>query len=183
MIKCPACGTENSGSSNFCIACGSDLNVTATEQRLRTDSAVEPTPETPAMTSPSVDMPPEYQYTPPPPTFDLPPAYAPPTPNYAPTYTASTPKPAKDRALAIVLEVVAGLFGFLGIGWFYAGNTTAGLLWLIGFWVGNGIAIILDVITVGLFVCIHVPLAIAVLPLSAYLLYNYTKQHPEDFGA
>ena len=189
MIKCPACGTENADGSNFCIACGIDLTATATEERVRTDSVASPTPDTPPMTSPSVDMPREYldntlppppppppAYTPPPPAYSPPPSA---TPTYAPgTYT----KPAKDRTLTIVLEVIGGLFGFLGIGWLYAGNTTVGILWMVGFWVGNILALVLDFVTVGLFTCIHVPLAIAALPLSAFLLYNYTKQHPEVFG-
>lgn len=186
MIKCPACGAENADGSNFCIACGIDLTSTATEERVRTDSVATPTPDMPPMTSPSVEMPREYlESTPPPPPTFSPPPYVtpPPQPNYVPTYTTTTSKPAKDRTLALVLEVAAGLFGFLGIGWFYAGNTTAGLLWLIGFWVGNGIAIVLDVVTFGIFACIHVPLAIATLPVSAYLLYKYTKQHPDEFGA
>ncbi|MBM4422016.1 MAG: TM2 domain-containing protein [Chloroflexi bacterium] len=182
MIKCPACGTENAEGSNFCIACGIDLTVSAVEQNLRTDSAAAPTPETPPLTSPSVDMPREYLESPPPPP--PPPPYVPPPPMYSPPVTPSysASQPAKDRTIALVIEVAAGLFGFLGIGWMYAGNVSAGLIWLIGFWVGNIIGIVLDLLTVGFFTCIHVPLAIACLPVSAYLLYNYTKQHPEVFG-
>ncbi|HLF00764.1 MAG TPA: zinc-ribbon domain-containing protein [Anaerolineales bacterium] len=183
MIKCPACGTENSDGSNFCIACGIDLTATATEHRVRTDSVAEPTPGAPPLTSPSVDMPPEYQYTPPPPpVYTPPPNYTP--PSSIPAYMATPASSAtKDRTLAVAIEVIAGLFGFLGIGWFYGGNTTAGIAWLLGLWVFHGVAFVLDFVTLGIFVCIHVPLALVIVPVSAYMLYNYTKQHPELFGS
>jgi len=35
----------------------------------------------------------------------------------------------------MVIEIVAGYFGFLGIGYLYAGRTVAGLLRLFGWWV------------------------------------------------
>jgi hypothetical protein len=114
-----------------------------------------------------------------------PPAYAPPppqpayTPSYAPSYAARSPK---DRLLAIVLEVLPGLFGLLGIGWLYAGSTTAGVILLLGFLAWNFFAIILDVFTLGIFLCLHLPVNLVALILSPVLLYNYTKKHPELFG-
>lgn len=38
----------------------------------------------------------------------------------------------KDPNTAMVIEIVAGYFGFLGIGYLYAGRTAAGLLRLFG---------------------------------------------------
>ncbi|MCS7222872.1 MAG: hypothetical protein RML36_12860 [Anaerolineae bacterium] len=40
----------------------------------------------------------------------------------------------KDPNTAMVIEIVAGYFGFLGIGYLYAGRTGAGLLRLFGWW-------------------------------------------------
>jgi hypothetical protein len=188
MITCPACGTQNAAESNFCIACGSDLNAAATDRKLRTDSVADPAPDTPPMTSPSVDMPREYLDTtsaPPPrpapsPAY-VPPVYTPP-PAYAAGSTAYPSTPAKDRTIALVIEVIGGLFGLLGIGWLYAGNTTAGILWLAGMLIGTCLAVTLDIITAGFFVCVHIPLWLAAIGVSAYLLYNYTRQHPETFG-
>jgi TM2 domain-containing membrane protein YozV len=40
----------------------------------------------------------------------------------------------KDPNTAMVIEIVAGYFGFLGIGYLYAGRTVAGLLRLFGWW-------------------------------------------------
>jgi len=46
----------------------------------------------------------------------------------------SVPAP-KDPNTAMVIEIVAGYFGFLGIGYLYAGRTAAGLLRLFGWWI------------------------------------------------
>jgi hypothetical protein len=43
------------------------------------------------------------------------------------------PRPLKDRSIAIILEILPGLFGILGIGWIYSGKTGTGLAWLIGY--------------------------------------------------
>lgn len=40
----------------------------------------------------------------------------------------------KDENLAFVLEVIPGLFGFLGIGHIYAGNVTRGVTLLVCYW-------------------------------------------------
>ncbi len=41
----------------------------------------------------------------------------------------------KDPNTAMIIEILAGYFGFLGIGYLYVGKTTAGLVRLIGWWV------------------------------------------------
>lgn len=46
----------------------------------------------------------------------------------------SQPTTSKDPNTAMVIEIVAGYFGLLGMGYFYAGRTAAGLLRLFGFW-------------------------------------------------
>ena len=55
----------------------------------------------------------------------------------------------KDPNTAMVIEIVAGYFGFLGIGYLYAGRTAAGLLRLFGWWAFIGVAVLL--ITIGSF--------------------------------
>ena len=40
-----------------------------------------------------------------------------------------------DPNTAFVLELLLGIFGFLGIGWIYAGQVIVGLVMLIGWWV------------------------------------------------
>ncbi len=96
-------------------------------------------------------------------------------PNYA--------YPPKSRGTALILEILPFFFGFLGIGWLYAGNTTAGVLWLLSFLAWNLFAVVADVLTVGFFACIHIPANFALGLVSAVSLSNYTRAHPELFGA
>ncbi|MGH2542902.1 MAG: hypothetical protein ACRDIB_08900 [Ardenticatenaceae bacterium] len=42
----------------------------------------------------------------------------------------------KDADTAFILELVGGIFGLLGIGYLYAGLTNAGVVRLIGYWIG-----------------------------------------------
>jgi TM2 domain-containing membrane protein YozV len=53
---------------------------------------------------------------------------------------------AKDPNTAMVIEILAGYFGFLGMGYLYAGRTAAGLLRLFGWWAFLAVAILLIVI-------------------------------------
>lgn len=43
----------------------------------------------------------------------------------------------KDQDTAFLIELVGGIFGFLGIGYIYSGLTNAGLIRLIGLWILN----------------------------------------------
>lgn len=91
-------------------------------------------------------------------------------------------RPPKDRSLALVLEILPGLFGFLGFGWIYAGNTSAGIGWLIGYLVWTIFAAVLDAVTAGIFLCVHVPVTILFLVLSPVNLNKYMKTRPDIFG-
>jgi TM2 domain-containing membrane protein YozV len=115
-------------------------------------------------------FPPQPVYAPPP---------QPPQPPYNPYYPQ---RPAKDRNLALVLEIVAGLFGILGIGWIYSGKTSTGLIWLIGYLVWVGIAVIAAALSGGLACLCTVPVNLVCVGISAYNLNNYTKSDPQTFG-
>ncbi len=93
-----------------------------------------------------------------------------------------TARPQKDRGLAIILEVLPGLFGILGIGWIYAGNINTGLAVLVGNLIYMAIGAVIGVITAGIALCILWPLEIAILVLSATQLNKYIRKHPELFG-
>lgn len=127
-------------------------------------SVVQPTPPTP---------PPQ------PPQQPLPPHPAPPPPVPVQPYA---PRPAKDRSIALILELLPGLFGFLGFGWIYAGNTSAGVAWLVGFLLWTICAVLIDVVSGGLGCFCTLPVSIVVLAISATQLNKYTKNHPELFG-
>ena len=40
----------------------------------------------------------------------------------------------RDPMVALLLELIGGFFGFLGIGWIYAGKPAGGIILLIGYW-------------------------------------------------
>jgi hypothetical protein len=81
-----------------------------------------------------------------------------------------------NSTLAIVLEVIGGLFGIYGIGWLVAGFTSTGLFLLIGGIVWVVIAIVLSIVTLGLFALCIFPINLAVLITSTLLLNNKLKQ-------
>jgi TM2 domain-containing membrane protein YozV len=85
---------------------------------------------------------------------------------------ATTVPGAKSKSTALILEVVAGLFGFLGIGWIYAGETQKGILILIGNFVLQGLVLIF---TLFFGVLCTIPISAGV---SAYLLNEHIKKSP-----
>jgi TM2 domain-containing membrane protein YozV len=91
-------------------------------------------------------------------------------------------QPSKDRTLALVLEIVGGLFGLPGIGWLYGGQIVAGML-ILGVMIGiDAAGLVSAIFTAGLSCLCSVPFALVVAGVSSYMLYNHTKQHPETFG-
>jgi len=92
-------------------------------------------------------------------------------------------RPLKDRSIALILEILPGLFGFLGFGWIYSGNTNTGVMWLVGLLVWDVIALIIVAATAGFGLCLTIPANIVLVAISASSLSTYTKQHPELFGA
>lgn len=103
-------------------------------------------------------------------------------PNMPPVYQYPPVRNTKDRSLAIILEVLPGLFGFLGFGWIYAGNTSTGLIWLIGFLIWTIIATVISVFTGGIGVICWLPISIGCIIISSTSLNSYTKKHTELFG-
>jgi hypothetical protein len=134
--------------------------------------------------SPTVKLPEDMLYSPPPT-----PAYSPPTPMYnapaiynpPPGYAPYPPTGTKDRSLAYILEIGPGLFGFIGFGWIYTNQTGAGLAFLLGNLVFLCISGILAAVTGGISLCLTWPVEIGVLLLSVILLSSHINQHPELF--
>jgi hypothetical protein len=98
---------------------------------------------------------------------------------YQPVYVA---RPLKDRSIALILEILPGLFGIFGIGWIYAGNTTAGVIWLISVLAWDVFAGLINVLTGGFGCFCTLPVGLALIAVSASALHSYTKQHGELFG-
>jgi hypothetical protein len=78
-------------------------------------------------------------------------------------------------SIALIIEVLFGIFGALGIGWLYAGNVSMGVVALIGYLVFlflEGIAIAL---TGGLAACVVVPVNLAIIVISGFKARDYVR--------
>jgi hypothetical protein len=130
----------------------------------------------PPMQQPMPPMQPQQQWQ----SGPLPPApqgYMPPMQPQQGYYQPMVVQPQQNNnTLAIVLEVVGGLFGIFGIGWLISGETKTGLMFLIGGLIWIAVAVVLTIVTLGIgLVCIF-PIDIGILITSTLLLNNKLKQ-------
>jgi TM2 domain-containing membrane protein YozV len=85
----------------------------------------------------------------------------------------------RDPFVALLLEVVCGFFGFLGIGWIYAGRPAMGILLLISYWLLDWIVgLMLAVGTLGAWCLLWPAQNLVFGALSGYLAYRWLEQHP-----
>lgn len=86
-------------------------------------------------------------------------------------------QPTKDKTLAYVLEIL-----LLGLGWIYAGETSTGIVILVG-WVVLGLMVGLpvDILTGGLGCLCTVPLAMLAYVFSITRLSKHMNARPEVF--
>ena len=83
----------------------------------------------------------------------------------------------RDPFVALVLEVAGGFFGFLGIGWIYAGRPETGILLLISYWLLDWIiGLTLSVITMGVWCAIWPAQNLIFGAISGYLAYRWLEQ-------
>lgn len=59
----------------------------------------------------------------------------------------------KDPSAGLLIELLPGLFGFLGIGYLWAGETALGLGLLLGYWAFWAIVAVVMVLSFGLLLC------------------------------
>jgi hypothetical protein len=79
-----------------------------------------------------------------------------------------------SRTAAIIAEVILDLFGIYGVGWLIAGETTIGIMLLVGSFIWWPIVVVSTVVTLGIGLICVVPLNIAFLLLSVILLSQRT---------
>ncbi len=168
MTTCPACGSSNPENAAFCQHCGANLsgqptNPTASSFDTPAESLIPPAQPVAPQQPPAPQAPYAQQI------------------NYG-AYPPS-PRPLKDRSIALILEILPGLFGFYGIGRIYSGDTQTGILWLAGGLAWAFIAGLVSVFTGGIACFCTIPLNLAAVATATYLLNQYTKNHPEIFGA
>ena len=75
-------------------------------------------------------------------------------------------RPAKDPSTALVIELAGTLFGFMGLGWLYARYTNRGIMLLVGWFLVVGLAVVLSVVSAGIFAYLWLPGQIAAAVIS-----------------
>ena len=90
----------------------------------------------------------------------------------------SVPRALPDPNTAFVLEFVLGLFGFLGIGWVYAGRIPLGLAMLAGWWLIVASGIGGSVLSGGLGCCLWLPVHFVAPFVSALMVKNELLRNP-----
>jgi hypothetical protein len=83
-----------------------------------------------------------------------------------------------DPNTAFVLELVLGLFGFLGIGWVYAGRIPLGLTMMAGWWLVVVSGLGGSVFTGFLGCCFWLPIHFVAPFISALLIKNELEKTP-----
>jgi hypothetical protein len=122
----------------------------------------------------------------PPPASSVGPAQPAPTGAVVPAYTQPSDffhRPAKDRTIAIFLEISFGLAGIAGMGWIYGGNTSTGLVLLVAVLLWDCLVTGIAALTGGISCLCTVPINIVIAAISAARLSNYTKAHPDIFSS
>ncbi len=89
--------------------------------------------------------------------------------------------PPKDKASAMLLEILPGLVGLLGFGWIYAGEIGIGLAFLLGNLTYLCIGTVIAVVTSGIGLICLWPLEVGVLVTSAILLNSHMSARPAQF--
>ena len=165
-VVCHTCGHQNPDGSPSCQYCGRSLEPASIPHHARPAQAVEASsqpqdqggyaqPGQGGGYGPNPDRQQHYRGQ-----YGMPPARP-----YAVQLIA-----VKDPGTGLLLEILPGLFGFLGIGWLWAGETGIGIALLLGYWVflfSEGLFI---VFSFGLLLFCCAPLNLAVLLASGFLL-------------
>ena len=83
----------------------------------------------------------------------------------------------RDPFVALVLEVVGGFFGFLGLGWIYAGSPGWGVVLLISYWLLDWIVgLSLSAVTLGVWCLVWPAQNLIFGAISGYLAYRWLEQ-------
>lgn len=122
-IGCQTCGTLNPDRATVCEYCGASFPATPVYR----DPFVRRRPAAPARG-----------------------AYV----NPAPFAQGSRPAlGGKDPSAGLLIELLPGLFGFLGIGYLWAGETLLGIALLLGYWAFWAIVAVATIATLGFLLC------------------------------
>jgi TM2 domain-containing membrane protein YozV len=81
----------------------------------------------------------------------------------------------------LVIELVGTFFGFMGLGWLYAGHTNRGIIALLVWLVVVAIAAVVSVLTGGLFACVWGPVQVIAAVVSGLQVKQAVEK--ENWGA
>ena len=170
-IACRTCGNQNPDNATFCQYCGAGLQQPGQPGQSQQPAMPGPTPDHEQATQVAVPAPgqpaphPYGQPSSPPPNpyaqSSSPPS-APPRQSYggpppAQPYSYGTPSTpgamagpeVKDPNTGLLIEMIPGFFGFMGIGWLWAGETAIGIALLVGYWIFLVVEIMLMFVLIG----------------------------------
>ena len=83
----------------------------------------------------------------------------------------------RDPFVALVLEIAGGFFGFLGLGWIYAGRAAPGVLLLVSYWLLDWIVgLTLAIGTLGLWCFVWPAQNLVFGAVSGYLAYRWLEK-------
>jgi hypothetical protein len=104
-------------------------------------------------------------------------AYYPPPGQHPPPQQPYYPQPQDNTdTVAMILEIVFGIFGIMGMGWLYAGNILTAVLIFIGFTIFVLVEAALIALTGGLCGCVAFPLNIGIAVFSAIRVRDYVRR-------
>ena len=194
-IACRTCGNQNPDNATFCQYCGAGLQQPGQVGQSQQPATPGSTPDYEQATQvavPAPGQPPPNSYgqpsSPPPNPYaqssSPPPApprqsYGGPPPAQPYSYgTASVPgarlgPDVKDPTTGLLIELIPGFFGFMGVGWLWAGETAIGIALLLGFWVFLAVEIALMFVLIGF--CL-LPVNLIAPIASAILLQRRLKE-------
>jgi hypothetical protein len=177
---CSNCGFQNVPGARVCANCNTPLPEPPPPETSVQGASVPPPESAIPPFAPSLGQQPPHQQ--PPPFQSTPPQQ--PAPLGAGWLAAGTypARPLKDRSIALLLEIVGGLFGLFGLGWIYSTRNEVGIPLLIGGLVWGVVALLMITLTVFLGCLCVIPINIAVIALSTTRLNNFTKLRQDLFG-
>lgn len=158
-IACRTCGNQNPDGVTACQYCGANLQPSGGQ------GAAAGTPGRQGYSLPPGGQG-GYGQQPYGASYGTPPAPA-------QAYATQRAPEVKDPSSGLLFELLPGLFGFLGVGWLWAGETAIGIALLIGFWLFIAIEIVLMFVVIGF--CL-IPLNFILPIVSAIILQNRLKE-------
>ena len=90
-------------------------------------------------------------------------------------HQVSTSSSDSSDTIAMMLEIVFGIFGILGMGWLYAGNIPVAIGAFVGFLILAFIEMAIATLTLGLAACFILPVNLSIAVVSGIKARDYVR--------